>query len=156
MLTLGGWATANLAVSPILASNSHGSTRYFHQMNAYWNVVNLGLAGLGLLNNKNLETREMNQVELLNRIHATEKILLFNAGLDMAYVMAGWALTERGKQKTSNQMKGFGQSLVMQGGFLFLFDLAFYSVHHRNSKQIMQYIGHVSFNQKALSLTLNF
>ncbi len=48
-LTLGGYALANLAVSGIAMGQTSGETKYIHQMNVYWNAVNLGIAGLGLL-----------------------------------------------------------------------------------------------------------
>ena len=47
MLVLGSWATTNIITSPILANNSSGSDKYFHQMNGYWNSVNLIIAGFG-------------------------------------------------------------------------------------------------------------
>lgn len=47
MLTLGGWAVGNFLVSGLLIGRSDGSTKAFHQMNAGWNVINLGLAGFG-------------------------------------------------------------------------------------------------------------
>lgn len=48
MLTLGGWAVANIAVNSVLyARASNGDRKYFYQMNAAWNVINLSIAGFG-------------------------------------------------------------------------------------------------------------
>lgn len=48
MLILGAWAGVNIIQGSISAGNAKGSGHYFHQMNAYWNRVNLAFAGLGL------------------------------------------------------------------------------------------------------------
>ncbi|MEZ4903209.1 MAG: hypothetical protein R2822_16350 [Spirosomataceae bacterium] len=47
--TLAGWSVANLAVSGLAIGRAKGSARYFHEMNLYWNVVNVGIASMGLL-----------------------------------------------------------------------------------------------------------
>ncbi len=41
MMTLGGWAIGNIAVSGFSLRNASGSNKHFHQMNVYWNAVNL-------------------------------------------------------------------------------------------------------------------
>ena len=51
---------------------------------------------------------------------------LFNAGLDVGYMATGAYLWERGIRKDSRGLKGYGQSLILQGGFLFTFDLIMY------------------------------
>ncbi|MCB0846751.1 MAG: hypothetical protein KDE26_26060, partial [Bacteroidetes bacterium] len=66
-----------------------------------------------------------------------EKILLFNAGLDLAYIASGAYLIERSKTNPANagraeQFNGYGQSLILQGGFLFVFDLTAFLIHQRN------------------------
>ena len=48
-LTLGSYALANIAIGAVAASQTSGESAYFHRMNAYWNLVNLGIAGVGLL-----------------------------------------------------------------------------------------------------------
>ncbi|WP_324001863.1 DUF6992 family protein, partial [Parvimonas micra] len=49
MYVLGAWASANIIQGTISASNTQGSEKAFHQMNAYWNTVNFAIAGVGLL-----------------------------------------------------------------------------------------------------------
>ena len=48
MWILAAWAGANIVQGSISAGDAKGSDHYFHQMNAYWNTVNLTIAGLGL------------------------------------------------------------------------------------------------------------
>lgn len=51
MMILGSWAVGNMAVSGVALGRGNFTedrTKHFHQMNIYWNVVNLSLAGFGL------------------------------------------------------------------------------------------------------------
>jgi hypothetical protein len=69
--------------------------------------------------------------------HKTEKIFLINTGLDVAYISAGLLLRSNAKINLSkrDQFNGFGNSLLMQGGFLFLFDLTAYLIHNQHAKK---------------------
>jgi hypothetical protein len=58
MLTLGGFAIANIASGFIAASGTHGETRYVWRMNGYWNLINLGVAGLGYMGLRKAMTRK--------------------------------------------------------------------------------------------------
>ena len=51
-LALGGFALANIAVGAVAASQTSGETKAFHKMNVYWNLFNLGIAGVGLLGSR--------------------------------------------------------------------------------------------------------
>ena len=57
-----------------------------------------------------------------------QKILLFNAGLDIGYMLGGAYLIERSKNTANNpeRLRGFGKSIILQGGFLFAYDLITY------------------------------
>ena len=50
------------------------------------------------------------------------RILLFNAGLDILYILGGLSLA-RAKGATDEKMRGQGWGIVLQGLFLFKFDL---------------------------------
>ena len=50
------------------------------------------------------------------------RILLFNAGLDILYILGGLSLA-RTKGATDEKMRGQGWGIVLQGVFLFKFDL---------------------------------
>ena len=54
-----------------------------------------------------------------------EKSFLFNAALDVAYMTAGFWLIDASNYRAddADRFRGFGQSLILQGGFLFVFDL---------------------------------
>lgn len=139
-LTLGSYALANIAVGAIGASQTTGETKYVHRMNVYWNLVNLGIAGAGLLG-----ARKRSPDETLGqavRQHENMKqVLLVNAGLDVAYIVGGAYLRERGRSRPdkADQLRGYGKSIMAQGGFLLAFDLVNYFIFKsRGDKQEMQ------------------
>ncbi|MES2006470.1 MAG: hypothetical protein V4450_18275 [Bacteroidota bacterium] len=136
MWVLAAWAGANIIQGSISAGNATGSDHYFHQMNAYWNTVNLAVAGLGLWAAKKqlagMHTLERN----LREQNQMEKLLLLNTGLDAAYIMTGLYLKERGNRLNRDQPSGYGSSLIIQGSFLLIFDIIQYAEHRRNGKAL--------------------
>lgn len=130
MLTLGGWAVANIGAGLALRGTTTGSAREFHTMNALWNTVNLGIAGLGYWSALKSDPANWDLATSLGKQQNFQKILLFNAGLDVGYLMGGLYLTERAKRPdvNSDQLKGFGNSIMLQGAFLMVFDLANYFI----------------------------
>lgn len=128
MIVLGSWALLNIGTGLALRSRYDDDRRHFHTMNAGWNAVNLGLAGFGYFRSRRLRLKEVSETEFSNHYLNTRQTLLFNAGLDLAYMGAGWALMERSRYDTERalQWRGFGHSLLLQGAFLFVFDLALY------------------------------
>ena len=132
MTVLGTWAIGNLAMGGIQASRTSGENRYFHQMNAGWNVVNLAIAGFGYYSATTTDPSSLDLYTSLKEQQKLENLLLFNGGLDVGYVLGGLYLMERSKrlspEKKPERLKGFGRSIIVQGGFLFAFDLATYFV----------------------------
>ncbi|MEM6735238.1 MAG: hypothetical protein AAF620_04125 [Bacteroidota bacterium] len=154
MLLLGSWALANIISSPVLAGRSSGSTKAFHQMNGYWNSVNLVIAGFGYYNAFKGEANGLTLAASILEQQSIEKILLFNAGLDLAYITGGFYLKERAKRGTENEnrFKGFGNALLLQGGFLFAFDLIFYLVQRNHASELFEHIEGITFHLNGLGL----
>ncbi|MBI2284992.1 MAG: hypothetical protein HYU71_14855 [Bacteroidetes bacterium] len=136
MWVLGAWAGANIVQGSISAGNALGSDQYFHRMNVYWNTVNLAIAGIGMLAAKKQLAGEHNFNRNQREQQALEKLLLLNTGLDMAYMATGLYLKERGARTSSDQATGYGNSLLLQGGFLLVFDLIQYFENRRISKTL--------------------
>jgi hypothetical protein len=137
MVGLGTWATTNFIVSGIgWATVPSGEAYYFHQMNVLWNTVNIGLAVPGYLKAKTANST-LSFAETIRTQHKTEKIFLINSGLDIGYMAGGLLLRSAAKTNINkrDQFNGFGNSLLMQGGFLFVFDLTAYMIHNRHSKK---------------------
>lgn len=99
-------------------------------MNALWNTVNLAIAGFGYYSSLQTDPAVLDLAGSLQKHQAFQKILLFNTGLDVGYIIGGLYLTERSKRPgvDGNRLKGFGNSIMVQGGFLFVFDLANYLI----------------------------
>lgn len=136
MLTLGSWSAINMVGSGIgWATAGEGEARYFHQMNVMWNGVNLALAIPGYLKARK-STPSLSLAQTVDEQHKTEKIFLFNTGLDVAYITSGFYLRSLASSNASdaNRLKGFGNSILLQGGFLFLFDITAYCIHNQHRK----------------------
>lgn len=134
MLVLGGWAATNILVGTYGNFKAKGEAKYFHQFNAMWNVVNLGIAAFGYFNAVNSDPASMTNLEILKHYNSLQSFLLLNAGLDAAYIMTGFYLKEKAKNSSSaERLKGYGNSLLLQGGFLLLFDVTLYFIHQNNA-----------------------
>jgi hypothetical protein len=134
MLVLGSWAAGNIFAGTYGNFKASGEAKYFHQFNAAWNIVNLGIAAFGYFNAVNSDPSSMTNLEILNDYNSLQSFLLLNAGLDAAYIMTGFYLKERAKNSPSaERLKGYGNSLLLQGGFLLAFDIALYFIHQSNA-----------------------
>ncbi|WP_375437646.1 DUF6992 family protein [uncultured Hymenobacter sp.] len=142
MAVLGTWALLNLLISGYSVNRSGVRTEalYFHQMNLGWNFVNVALAVYGMLQAHPNQVAELSLADNLTAQFNFEKILLFNAGLDVAYVCVGSWLRARAAThpKLPERLLGFGRSLWLQGTFLLLFDLSFYFVYHQQAAQLLE------------------
>ena len=140
MLALGGWAVGNIGLGLALRGHTEGSTRRFHEMNAIWNVVNLGIAGIGYFTLGGAETQVL---AAWKENLSFEKILLFNAGLDVGYMLGGLYLRERSRRPDADadRLRGYGTSIILQGGFLFAFDLVNYFIAHGRDESYRLLLG---------------
>ena len=142
MLTLGSWASANALTGAIgWTTAKNPEMKSFHQMNVMWNAVNLGLAIPGYLSARNAKA-VMSLSATLNEQQKTERIFLLNTGLDVAYITAGFLLRSMALHQSSktDQLNGFGKGLILQGSFLFAFDLTAFAIHHRHGKQVLRLV----------------
>ena len=155
MLVLGGWAVTNIAIGSIGMTQTSGNTKYFHQMNAAWNTVNLAIAGFGYYGLRG-QSADIGLSETITEFHNFEKILLFNAGLDVGYMAMGAYLWERGIRTDSERLRGYGQSMILQGAFLFVFDGILYFMSRAESSRLIESLSSVQFTSTALSVSFSF
>jgi len=146
MKVLGGWALANMAIGSIAYFNYSGKKKYFNQMNVMWNVVNLALATTGYFGAKADLNQQLSLAKSINDQNKIEEILLLNTGLDVGYMAAGLYLNERGLRKSSDRLQGYGQSLILQGAFLLVFDGAMYAIHKNNGNDFSKILDKASFS----------
>ena len=158
MVGLGSWASANLAVGAIgWATTPKGHAHYFHQMNFFWNTVNLGLALPGYFKARK-GAGDLSFAETIKEQHKTEKIFLFNTGLDVAYMTSGLLLRSEAKSNLEkrDQFEGFGNSILMQGGFLFILDITAYVLYKRHANNKLNgFLDNVELSQTGIGLRWN-
>ncbi|MEI7626914.1 MAG: hypothetical protein WCJ80_01675 [Bacteroidota bacterium] len=143
MTILLAWSGANLVQGSISAGNLVGSPHYFHQMNAYFNIVNLAIAGYGLYEVRKQMNKKLSLYQNLRQQQKIESLLLLNSGLDLTYITTGLYLRERGTNKLNDQTKGYGGSLILQGSFLLVFDIIQYIQHRQNGQLLNKYLGNL-------------
>lgn len=160
MYVLGAWGIGNIAGGAFGMTQTTGSQRSFHQMNLGWGVINLGLAASGLMSATRTDPAGFDLYETTRLHHRTQKILLFNAGLDVAYMAGGAWMLERAKTGVQNRdrLRGFGRSLVLQGAFLFAFDVGAAIYLGGLEKQLPPFFENTSigFDGQSLGFTLRF
>ena len=126
---LGGWAAVNILAGATGTAVTDGETSGFYEMTAGWNVVNLGLAGFGLLGLRDAPT-DLSLWDTTQAQNRIEDTLLFNAGLDIGYMMMGFLIRSAASAEPGNleaeRLRGWGTAVVAQGAFLFAFDLIAY------------------------------
>lgn len=128
MYVLGSWAVLNIAAGGYGWSQHSGKRMYFDQMNLFWNVVNISIAGFALYNNYNTDISLLSNHDMIAGHLRTENILLISTGFNVAYIGTGLLmryLSDR-SSKHSDLINGYGSSIILQGAFLFVFDLALY------------------------------
>ena len=149
MTVLLAWSGANLVQGSISAGNLKGSPHYFHQMNAYFNIINLAIAGYGIYEVRKQMNKKLSLLQNLRQQQKIESLLLLNSGLDLSYITTGLYLRERGTNKLNEQTKGYGGSLILQGSFLLVFDLIQYIEHRQNGQLLNKYLGNLQFASTA-------
>jgi hypothetical protein len=141
MLVLGGWAAANMASGTagwILAEDERWKS--FHQMNLMWNTVNAAIAIGGYIGNTNKDPASFGLAATLDESFGMSTILALNIGLDVGYMAAGAYMWERGRRIESDRWRGWGQSVIAQGAFLFVFDIALLRINGKLNDSLLQRI----------------
>ena len=137
MTILGAWGAANIVggVAGVLASSDQ-EWKSFHTMNALWGAVNLGIAGMGYMGARKEAKQTLSCDKMLDRYESGKRLFLINAGLDVAYIGSGVALSAYADDlNDSDRWRGYGRSVTMQGIFLLVFDGTMYALHQHNNKQ---------------------
>lgn len=140
MIALNTWATANIISGTVgVFTAKNAEIRHFHEMNIYWNMVNLGIAIPGLISAIKEKKTGLSLQQTIKKQHGSETAFLVNGFLDISYITTGFLLREIGKGKTDklrDRLCGYGDSMIVQGGFLMFFDFVKYALHKRNGKRI--------------------
>ena len=137
MTVLASWSIANIVWSASQLSQSNTLKQSYHQMNLGWNAVNLVIAGFGLYQAYNPEL-SLSFWQSLDEQAKIKRILAVNAALDLAYIAGGFYLKEYAKSSSNfNRYEGFGRAVIVNGAFLFGFDVLMYWVHQNHENAIL-------------------
>ena len=159
MVVLAGWSAANMIVSGIATNTSNTEMRYFHQMNVMWGGINLAIAGLGYWGAGREKIDNPTLADVLKHQNRIEKTYLINAGLDVVYIGSGLLMNQLSdNQKNPAKFKGYGNSIMLQGGFLLLYDAIIYAIHRKHGKELKGLVDKVQLGggPGAVSLVYTF
>jgi hypothetical protein len=148
MLVLGGWAIANMTQGAIGNFKYTDERKYFSQMNLMWNVVNVGIASYAIYQINSMDIASLSPEQMAQKFTQSQNLYLINSGLDILYMAGGLFMINASKKSVKNEfmLKGYGQSVILQGGFLLAFDLAMFFIQNKQ-------IG--SFNNGASSFSFS-
>ena len=138
MLSLGSYAVVNFAISGAAYFSSEDEySKRFHEMNVMWNTVNIGLAIPGYIK-AHRGGGPVTMAELVKAQKKTETIFLVNDVLDIGYIAAGIWMREVAPNQLDQEdlFNGYGNSLILQGSFLLVFDAVAYYIHHSHGKEL--------------------
>jgi hypothetical protein len=160
MMVLGSWAVANIASGFIIAGGTKDEAKYTWLMNSYWNIFNLGLAGLGYAGTRRNAHLLFNTSGNNEAQQAIEKLYLINGGLDLVYITGGIYLREKGNSESAvnkkNLLKGYGNSVIMQGCFLLLMDATMFTLHHKNTVRVNNKLQQLELRAGPAGLGLSY
>lgn len=123
MWVLAGWGAASVGVGAVgYGVADDRRWEQFHLMTIGWGAIDLALAGASLWGADAGAAAGLSVAESLDAQLWLERVLLFNAGLDVGYLGLGAWLWERGVRKGDARLRGFGQAILVQGAFLLVFD----------------------------------
>jgi hypothetical protein len=127
---LGIWALLNLIGSGYLLprTDRRSMPHHFHFMNCCWGFINAVLAAVGILRTyPGAPPAGFDATAAAHDIQQTVFIFLVNAGLDIGYLVVGmWLITRAARPQATmpQRLLGYGRSILLQGGFLLVFDAA--------------------------------
>lgn len=119
-----GWAALSISSGLLMFLSKSKFWRGMGAQFASWGVINAAIALLGSISTQNriaaLDNPGTPEV-LSSETKKLRLILLVNAVLDMLYILGGHGLAQR--DKGDGARRGHGIGIVLQGAFLFFFDV---------------------------------
>lgn len=158
MEVLGGWGLANIGVGAIgWTSSTTPQSRYFYQMNTAWGGVDFLTALFGYSGTQRYKNKNLTAAQTLELQKHIEKIFLVNGAFDVAYIGTGLYLKLAGDSRNSPIMKGYGESILMQGGFLLIFDGLMYKSEKANGSKLRNFLEKhpITFDGRRVGIIFN-
>lgn len=113
------WSVLSIAGGALLQATRSPFWRAFGQQAIGWGAIDAALAIFGRRGLEQKVQRGYPPTEAAKDLHNLRRILWFNAGLDVLYMLGGLALFRRDDET----QRGHGAGIAFQGLFLFKFDV---------------------------------
>lgn len=159
MIVYTSWSSVNLAGGIACWAGMKGEGMYFGQMNTIWSVVNLGIAIPGLLGSFKKVPSDISTGKLIQQQYRIEATYLINGGLDFLYIGTGAVLRSIANRYPSNEKRllGYGDSFLINGGFLLFFDFIQYLRHrHQRVSANNLFLDRLSMSDTGIGLKYTF
>lgn len=149
MIAFSSWTGANLIAGTVGVLTTTGETQHFFEMNLYFNAINLGLAIPGLIGAVKAKRTGLSFEQSVKEVQKIKTIYLVNGALDLTYITVGFLLREMSRNNSNdiqlkNRLSGFGNSFIVQGGFLLIYDFIEFGVHAINGKRLNEHWDKIS------------
>jgi hypothetical protein len=152
MYVLGSWGAINAITGAIGLATTNGEMKYFHQMGLIWGITNLAIAGPTFISLRKRQT-DISPAQSFKQQMSIEKTFLINGGLDLVYISAGiYCLEKSSNSSKKDKYKGYGKSLLVQGGGLLLFDAIMYFTNATHGKELYKLLDKVQFSGNSIGL----
>ena len=115
-----GWAAASIGTGLALRQGGDALRRGVGEQYVGWGVINALIALIGRRGAS--RQRSTAPMDAAAQKRTLSRLLWVNTGLDVLYVLGGWRAM-RGRGSADTRWRGRGLGIVLQGGFLFFFDL---------------------------------
>ncbi len=116
------WGSLSIIAGVTLFLLGNGFWKGFGIQCFVWGFIDLIIAVFGMINAIRKRKVTYTEEKLLEESKRLRGILLINVALDILYVSIGLILTIIIKSGASG-WHGHGEGIILQGGFLFLFDM---------------------------------
>lgn len=153
------WSGANLVGGIAFWAAGKGEGKYFGQMNVVWSAINLSIAIPGLIGSFKKIDNNVSTGRLIKMQYSSEQAYLINGGLDFLYLGTGAFLrgiaAKYPKQET--RLNGYGDSFLINGGFLLLFDFIQYFRHRHQRKSADNiFFDRISMSDNGIGIKYTF
>jgi len=118
------WSALSVAVGLALLIPNQSFARGFGLQAIVWGLVDAAIAWVGRRKTRIRRAKLADPYEpviVAGEARKLRNLLLFNAGLDVLYILGGWWWTQ--KAETDFGL-GNAWGVIVQGAFLFVFDMA--------------------------------
>ena len=150
LAVLAWWCFLHLLIGIPMLLWSAGWLWYFATMNISWALINLWIVFKLYDHIYHRRFRKGNVYRRFQIQQHVEKMLALNIGLDISYCLAGLYMSSWIGEGTSGMWAGFGNAVLLQGGYLLIHDISFFILHHRNYRKCRPFLEDVIETQLLL------